>query len=306
MVEPEQIAAVRSFNRFYTREIGVLREGLHNSPFPLPEARVLYELSRNPGITASDLCLLLNMDQGYVSRTISKLVEMNLVDRNRSDVDGRQWSLALAPAGVEAAILLDLGSRAEIGDLLSRLDDAGRRTLIESMTTIRSVLEAPDSESAGVALRNHRIGDMGWIVQRHAEIYASEYEWDESFEALIAEIVAAFIRNSDPIHERCWVAEIDGRRVGSVMCVRVDDQIAKLRLLFVDPAGRGRGIGRTLVEECIAFARSAGYARLVLWTQSNLTAARNTYMKLGFVLESSEANHSFGQNLVSETWCLEL
>ena len=303
--EPNQIAAVRAFNRFYTRQLGVLAQHVFNSPFSLSEARVLYELANHQNRSARDIGAGLDLDPGYLSRIVQKFVEDNLITRKPLPNDKRQYQLGLTAKGRQAFAKLDRNSHDDVARMLGPLSETDRYRLTAAMTTIERLL-GPVSSPAPASLREQRPGDMGWIVQSHGCLYAREYGWDSSFEALVAEIVAKFINSFDPSRERCWVAEIDGAPVGSVMLVRSDDAIAKLRLLLVEPVGRGQGLGRRLVGECISFARACGYRKITLWTQSILTAARKIYQEAGFVLVQSEPHRSFGQNLIGETWELKL
>ena len=298
----ERIAAIRRFNRFYTQRIGVLREGLHESPFSLAEARVLYELAHRPPVTASALANDLALDPGYLSRILRRFAAQGLIERSRSEADGRQSFITLTTSGRDAFAPLDHASRDEIGTLLAPLAEPEQRRLVAATQSIEALLAERAPLPEPYLLRPHRPGDMGWVVHRHGALYAEEYGWDERFEALVAEVVAAFINNFDPKRERCWIAEREGAVVGSVFLVRKSDEIAKLRLLYVEPTARGLGIGRRLVEECIRFARSAGYRRITLWTNSCLLAARGIYERAGFALVASEPHRSFGHDLVGETW----
>jgi DNA-binding MarR family transcriptional regulator/GNAT superfamily N-acetyltransferase len=298
----ERIAAIRRFNRFYTQRIGVLREGLHESPFSLAEARVLYELAHRPPVTASALAKDLALDPGYLSRILRRFAAQGLIERSRSEADGRQSFIALTDSGTAAFAPLDHASREEIGTLLAPLAEPEQRRLVEAARSIEALLGERAPQAEPYLLRPHRPGDMGWVVHRHGVLYAEEYGWDERFEALVAEVAAAFIKNFDARRERCWIAEKDHAVVGSVFLVRKSDEIAKLRLLFVEPDARGLGIGRRLVEECIRFARGAGYRRITLWTNSCLLAARSIYERAGFALVASEPHRSFGHDLVGETW----
>jgi DNA-binding MarR family transcriptional regulator/GNAT superfamily N-acetyltransferase len=305
-IATERVAAVRRFNRFYTRRIGVLQEGLLDSAFSLAEVRVLFELAHRAGPTASDLAAELSLDPGYLSRILQRFIRAGLVARRRAAADARVHELALTARGRAAFGPLDRRSQREVAAMLTPLPDDAQARLVGAMTTIASLLgTAPTTRSACV-LRAHRPGDMGWVVERHGALYAQEYGWDERFEGLVAEIVAQFIRSFEPRYERCWIAERDGQRVGSVFVVRKSATVAKLRLLLVDPAARGTGLGRQLVDECIAFAARAGYRTLTLWTQSNLTAARRIYEMAGFRLLAEDPHTSFGHDLVGETWSLAL
>lgn len=301
-----RVEAVRRFNRFYTRRIGVLQEGLLKSPFSLTESRVLYELAHRGSCTAADLVRDLGLDAGYLSRILRGFDRGGLLDRQPSEADGRQTLLRLTDAGRDAFAPLNSRSREEIGAMLGPLGQAEQQRLIDAMRVIESILGAPPERKAPYLLRPHQPGDMGWIIQRHALLYAREYGWDATFEALVAKIAAGLIERWDPVLERCWIAEKDGEIVGSVALVKKTRRIAKLRLLIVDPGARGLGIGSRLVQECIRFARQAGYRRITLWTNSILVAARHIYETEGFRLVHHEPQRSFGQDLVSETWELTL
>ncbi|MFO7170608.1 MAG: helix-turn-helix domain-containing GNAT family N-acetyltransferase [Chloroflexota bacterium] len=300
-----RIEAVRRFNRFYTRQIGALRAGLLGSPFSLTEARVLYELAHRREPTASELGRDLGLDAGYLSRILRGFAKKGLIERRPSPFDGRQSLLALTEAGREAFAILNARSREEVAAQLAPLSDADQQRLTEAMGTIERLLGGT-AAGAPFILRSHRPGDMGWVVQRHGELYAEEYGWNEQFEALVASVVASFIQNFDPQRERCWIAERDGARVGSVFLVKKTDEVAQLRLLLVEPCARGLGIGRRLVEECERFARQAGYRKIRLWTNSVLEAARHIYQTSGYRLVESEPHHSFGHDLVGEYWELDL
>jgi DNA-binding MarR family transcriptional regulator/N-acetylglutamate synthase-like GNAT family acetyltransferase len=302
----ERTHAVRRFSRFYTRRLGVLGEGLLDSPFSLTEARVLYELAHRERPTATELGRDLGLDPGYLSRILRRFEEAGLLKRARSEADARQSHLVLTQAGRAAFAPLDKASREQVGALLSRLTDTDQRRLTDAMATIEALLGEVEAPKAPYVLRPHRPGDMGWIVHRHGALYAQEYGWDETFEALVAEIAATFIKDFDPKRERCWIAERDGEIMGSVLLVKQSDEVAKLRLLFVEPKARGLGIGRRFVEECIRFARDAGYSRITLWTNDVLHAARKIYADAGFQLVQTEPHRSFGQDLVGENWELEL
>jgi DNA-binding MarR family transcriptional regulator/N-acetylglutamate synthase-like GNAT family acetyltransferase len=305
-VDEQRVEAVRRFNRFYTRRIGVLREGLLQSAFSLTEARVLFELARAEAPTATALAAELGLDPGYLSRILERFRRGGLLSRAPSTTDRRRSLLALTEKGREAFSLLDARSRDEIGAMVGALTVLDQERLVESMRAIESLLGDRRDRPVPYLLRPHRPGDMGWVVHRHGVLYAREYGWDESFEALVAEIVARFIRRFDPKAERCWIAERDGRNVGCVFLVRHSKRVGQLRLLLVEPDARGLGIGRRLVEECTAFARQAGYSRIVLWTQSLLHPARKIYAAAGYRLVREEPHHSFGHDLVGETWELML
>ena len=300
----QQIQAVRRFNRFYTRRIGVLGEGQLGSPFTLAEMRVLYELAQVEHSSAAVLSRELGLDPGYLSRILAGFERAGLLARTAAPYDGRRQLLSLTGAGRSAFAPLDKRSQAEIGALLEPLPPEGRERLVRAMDMIERTLRdpAPEAEAEPFSLRPHRLGDMGWVVHRHGVLYAEEYGWDATFEALVAEVTASFIRSFDPRRERCWIAERDGAVIGSVFLVRQDDAVAKLRLLYVEPCARGLGLGGRLADECIRFAEGAGYRTLTLWTNSVLAAARRLYEARGFRLLRSEPHRSFGRDLVGETW----
>lgn len=306
------IALVRSFNRDYTRRIGALCEGYLDSPFSLTEARLIYEIAQREGITATDLIQQLTLDPGYVSRTLKSLQAKGLLKRQASKADGRRWHLQLTPAGKRAFAKLDSRSQQQVEGMLSELDGAKRVAVLNGMRALQAELsERPSAESAsragsGVSLRPHQPGDMGWVIEQHGALYSKEYGWTIEFEALVADIAAEFIRRFDPARERAWIAERDGQRLGCIFLVAKNRTTAKLRLLLVLPDARGLGLGRKLVAECVQFAREAGYRKVVLWTQQNLTAARHLYSEAGFRKVAEEPNHSFGKDLISETWELDL
>ena len=303
--EDMQITAVRGFNRFYTRIIGVLEQYLLASPFTPTEARVLFELAHRDRVLAKEIGAELGLDPGYLSRIVQAFVEKGLVTRKPIPSDRRQFKLALSTKGKQAFSLLDRASHREVGDMLAKLQRGEGQSLVGAMTTIERLL-GDTKVRLNVALRTHQPGDMGWVVQQHGLFYAREFGWDISFEGLVADIVAQFLKDFDHTRERCWIAEIGGRNVGSVFLVKQSDEIAKLRLLLVDTAGRGLGIGKRLVDECIVFARECGYRKITLWTQSMLLAARIIYEDAGFVLVAREPHRSFGHDLVGETWELVL
>jgi DNA-binding MarR family transcriptional regulator/GNAT superfamily N-acetyltransferase len=304
----DRISAVRRFNRFFTRQIGVLRESLLHSPYSLTEARILFELAHRDDMTASALCRELGLDPGYLSRILARLEQLGVIEKIRSESDGRQRLLRLTQAGQGAFAVLDQRSREEVADLLNDLSAVDQEHLLTAMQTIERVLDTGKSFkfSAPFVLRPHEPGDMGWVTHRHGVLYAQEYGWDERFEALVAQIVAEFINTYNPARERCWIAEMGGEIIGSVFVVQSSATVAKLRLLLVEPKARGLGLGARLVEECIRFARRSGYQKLMLWTNSVLVEARHIYQKTGFVLVAEEAHHSFGHDLVGETWELAL
>lgn len=302
----QRVAEVRRFNRFYTRQIGVLQENLLRSPFSLTEARVIYELAQREKTTATELGHELGLDAGYLSRVLRSFQKGGLIDKQPSETDGRQSLLCLTEAGQAAFATLNARSHNEIEAMLNELSAERQTRLIEAMHTIEGLLGAQPEQKVPYILRPHQPGDMGWVVQRHGLLYAEEYGWDEQFEALVAEIVAKFIQNYDPKRERCWIAEKDGENVGSVFLVKQADTVAKLRLLLVEPKARGLGIGSRLVNECIRFARQTGYSKITLWTNNVLLPARHIYEKAGFQLVHEEPHHSFGHDLIGETWELVL
>ena len=302
----EKIGAVRHFNRFFTRKIGALREGLLHSPYTLTEARILFELGHQNSVTASDLCRELGLDPGYLSRILARLEQQGLLEKVRPENDGRQRLLQLTSDGISAFTFLDQRSRDEVSEMLNDLTDEEQRSLLQAMQTIETLLTHGLKYSESYLLRSHQPGDMGWVVHRHGVLYAQEYGWDEHFEALVAQIVADFIKNYNPEREYCWIAEMNGEIVGSVFLVQASETAAKLRLLLVESKARGLGMGTQLVEECIRFARRCGYKTLVLWTNSVLLEARHIYEKTGFQLVAEEAHHSFGHDLIGETWELIL
>ncbi len=304
----DRVVAVRSFNRFFTRQIGVLREGLLHTAYSLTEARILFEIAHRDTVTASDLCRELGLDAGYLSRTLSGLEQQGLIDKVRSESDGRQRLLCLTSEGQRAFAILDQRSREEVAEVLNDLGEEEQQRLLKAMHRIESILgrDKGFKFAEPFFLRQHEPGDMGWVTHRHGVLYAQEYGWDEHFEALVAQIVADFINNYNPARERCWIAEMSGEIVGSVFVVQANDTTAKLRLLLVEPKARGLGLGTRLVAECIRFARRSGYQKLTLWTQSVLIEARHIYQKSGFTLVAQEPHHSYGHDLVAETWELLL
>lgn len=302
----DRIAVMRDFNRFYTRRIGVLRDGLLHSPYPLTEARLLFELAHHPDLTAARLGRDLGLDAGYLSRMLARLEQQGLVEKISAEHDGRQRLLRLTADGRSAYSLLDRRSRDEVGEMLEDLGEDEQERLLKAMRDIERILDRSLKFSEPFLFRAHEPGDMGWVVHRHGVLYAQEYGWDERFEALVAQVVADFINSYKPARERCWIAEMDGEIVGSVFVVEASESVAKLRLLLVEPRARGLGLGSRLVEESIRFARRKGYQKLVLWTNSVLEDARRIYQRSGFVLVSQEAHNSFGKDLVGETWELIL
>ena len=301
-----RIAAVRRFNRFYTQKIGVLQEGLLESPFSLAEARVLYELALREQTTATELRRELGLDPGYLSRILAGFGQRGLVSRASSATDRRQSHLSLTQTGRAAFAPLDARSRDEIGGLLAGLPEPDQGRLVAAMEQVERLLGASPAPKVPYLLRPPAPGDIGWVISRHGALYAEEYGFDQTFEALVGEIAAKFITEFDAKRERCWIAERDGEPVGSVFLVKGSDRTAKLRLLLVEPSARGLGIGARLVAECIRFARQSGYQEITLWTQSILVAARHIYQAAAFRLTRSEPHHSFGQDLTGETWDLAL
>ncbi|QGZ65052.1 bifunctional helix-turn-helix transcriptional regulator/GNAT family N-acetyltransferase [Paraburkholderia acidisoli] len=299
----QRALAVRDFNRYYTRQIGVLHEHLLESDYSLTEVRILWELAHRDDLTMTDLCRELGLNAGYVSRVISGFEKKGLVAKTRAADDARVSRLELTALGRATFAPLSDASQREVVAMLERLPESAQQHLVEAMTQIRSMLDKPQP---GYLLRDPQPGDMGWVVQRQAVLYAQEYGWNAEYEALVAEIVAKFIREFDPRAERCWIAEKDGRPVGSVFVVREDETTAKLRLLAVESSARGLGIGHRLVDECLRFARLAGYTRMVLWTNSVLTGARKIYEQAGFRLVEEAPHHSFGKDLVGQVWARDL
>ena len=306
MSDAATVDAVRRFNRFYTRQIGLLREGLSGSPFPLTEARVLYELAHRDRPTAVELARELGLDAGYLSRILRGFQRRGLLRRSRSTEDGRRSHLVLTPRGRRAFAPLNRGSRQEMGAILDRLSPPDQARVEEAMQTVQRLHEGRPPAKAPYLIRPHQPGDMGDVIRLHGEVYAKEFGWDETFEALVARIAARFLERHDPKRERCWIAEIDGTVVGSVLLVTHSATVGQLRLMIVDPKARGLGIGERLVRECVRFARHAGYRKVRLWTNSVLRAARHIYAKAGFRLVHKERHRSFGQRLIGETWELPL
>lgn len=300
-----QVLAMRRFNRFYTQKIGVLEDGRLYAPFSLAETRVLYELAYRDRVTASDLVRDLGLDAGYLSRMLRSFARQGFVARKPAPEDARQSLLTLTPAGRKAFAPTEKASQRVLAPLLEKLGAAERAQLSGAMATIERLLGGT-GEKPAIRLRTHRPGDIGWMVEAHGRLYAQDYGWDSSFEALAAEVGAQFIRDYDPQWERAWIAEVDGERMGCVFLIRKSAKVAKLRVLIVDPRARGLGIGAALVNECIRFARQKGYAKVTLWTNSVLTAARAIYVKAGFKLVASEKHKSFGKSLTGETWDLNL
>ena len=302
----ERIEAVRRFNRFYTKRIGVLRERLLDSGHTLTEARVLFELAHRAQTTPTELATELDLDPGYLSRILRAFQKRGWVESARSADDGRKRILCRTRRGKQAVVPLEAGSRKHVTEMLAGRTDAEQRRLNGAMQTIVSLLGGDAEKQAPINLRSHRPGDIGWVIHRHGALYAREYGWDERFEALVAGIAANFIERFDAKRERCWIAERDGAIVGCVFLVRKSASVAQLRLLLVEPEARGVGLGARLVDACARFARPAGYRKIMLWTNDNLTAARNIYQKAGYRLVGKEKHRSFGHALVGETWELKL
>ena len=307
---PEQsssshVATVREFSRFYTRRLGTLDEGLLETPWSLTEARVVFELAQAPSIDMAALRATLALDSGYLSRLLAKFDAAGLIARTASATDGRRQALALTAAGKRLYRTLNERSNRQVGELLAPLPEPVRESLVGAMRTVMRALDERAAPPA-VVLRGLRPGDLGWVVQRHGEVYAREYGWAQSFEALVARIVADYLDQHRPGRESAWIAEVDGQRAGCIFCVRKDDETAQLRILLVEAWARGHGLGARLVDECIRFARDSGYRKLVLWTNDILVAARRLYAAAGFELVGEERHHSFGKDLVGQFWELRL
>lgn len=304
----ERIDRVRRFNRFYTRQIGVIDGHYLETTFSLTEARVIYEIACNTDPTASLICDLLGLDAGYLSRIIQRLQRDGLVDRHVSPRDNRQSILSLTDKGKTAFETLNARSHDGIQELLKPLTDTQQARLVNAMRTVEELLAPPGTgaDRSPIIIRPPHSGDMGWVVKRHGELYTQEYGWNEEFEGLVAEIVANFVKNFDEKCERCWIAEQDGENVGCIFLVKLDEETAKLRMLLVDPKARGMGLGGKLVDECIRFARQCGYRRMVLWTNSILYSAIHLYEKAGFHKVNEEPQHSYGKDLVFENWEMDL
>jgi len=304
-----RVALVRRFNRFYTRQLGVLRKTYLDSPYSLGEARLLYEIASGASPTASDIARTLDLDAGYLSRTLRNFEKRGLIERKAAANDARQSLVMLSPRGRKAFAPLERRSQRDVAALLDRLAPAEQDRLVAAMSTIEALLGgAPENRPANrrFTLRAPRPGDFGWIVKRHAELYAQEYGWIAPFEGVCAQIVADFVNKFDRASERCWIAEMDSDNVGSIMLAKETDSVARIRLLLVDPKARGLGLGAQLTDECIGFARRAGYRKITLWTHSVLTAARHIYQKAGFKLSRTEEHESWGKPVVSEHWDLVL
>jgi DNA-binding MarR family transcriptional regulator/N-acetylglutamate synthase-like GNAT family acetyltransferase len=292
---------LRRFNRFYTGKIGVLQEGLLNSPFSLAEARVIYEIANGQDIAAAEVGKRLNLDAGYLSRIVQRLMKAGIVSRVASKEDGRARLLSLTRKGRAQFAILNQRSHDEAAGLLRPLSAARQRDLMAAFDAAETILGAPPSD-APLVLRPHRLGDMGWVLEQHGAVYGSEYGWNERFEALVAEVIAEFLAKYDPQRERCWIAERAGERIGSIFLVRKSERVAKLRLLLVTAQTRGLGAGRRLVDECLAFARQVGYREVVLWTNTVLVSARRIYEAAGFELVEETPNNDFGPKLTAQVW----
>jgi len=300
------IAAVRRFNRFYTQKIGVLGEGWLHSPFTLTEARVLYELAHRVDATATELARDLGLDAGYLSRILANFEKKKLLKRTPSPTDGRRYHLSLTDKGRKTFAPLDEATRADVATMLERLGSGERQRMVQAMGAIETAMGGEAAEPGGYILRAPKPGDITLVIARQAQLYTAEYGWNGEFETMAGEIAIAFAKNFDPKWERCWIAERGGEVVGSIFLVKESDTVAKLRLLYVDAAARGLGLGRRLVEECVAQARAFGYKKLILWTNDILTAARQIYIAEGFRLVKEERHHSFGKDLVGQYWELDL
>ena len=304
-VSAHQISLVRAFNRDYTRRIGVVRDGLLDSAYSLTEVRVMYELAHRRGVGAAQLAADLELDRGYLSRLLKRFERAGLLRRQASSKDARRQHLALTAAGRKAFAPLERRSQQQVRRMLSGLDAVRRHVVLEAMQAIQMNFAAPQPPSR-IGFRSQRTGDMGWVIARHGELYASEFGWNEEFEALVAKIAAEYVQKFDAARERCWIAERGGRRLGCIFLVAAGRRTAKLRLLLVEPEARGAGLGRELIARCVQFARAAGYRRIVLWTQQSLSAARRLYIQAGFAKTAERPHHSFGHDLVGETWELAL
>lgn len=302
----EHVQSVRGFNRFYTQRIGVLGHGHLDSSYSLTEVRVLYELAHRERPVAVDLAKDLGLDAGYLSRILLRFQKLGLVKRTRSEHDGRQSHLALTAKGKATFDPLDSAASEEVGKMLKQLAPAERERVVSAMGTIANRLDGWAEPNPPFVLRPHRAGDIGWVIHRQGVLYAQEYGWGARLEAVIAEIGAHFLENFDPKREHCWIAERRDEIVGSVFLVRETNEVARLRLLLVEPSARGLGIGKRLVDECIRFARRSGYRKITLWTQSILRAAHRIYERAGFQLVQEEQHAEFGVELTGQTWDLDL
>jgi DNA-binding MarR family transcriptional regulator/N-acetylglutamate synthase-like GNAT family acetyltransferase len=302
----EHVETIRAFNRFYTRQLGLLEEGLLNSPFTLTECRVLYELAHRDKPTAAQIRASLGLDAGYLSRILAKFERRKLVRRTDSKQDERAAHLSLTAPGRKAFLPIEAAAREHIDGLLKPLDPREVGAVTAAMGVVQRVLGGSGSAGEAYQLRDLVPGDIGWVVHRQAVLYTREYGWDQTYEALVAEILSGFVKTFDKSRERSWIAERDGQIIGSVFLMRASDDVAKLRLLYVEPSARGLGLGRRLVDECIRFSRAKGYRKLTLWTNDCLVSARKIYQAAGFQLVREEAHHSFGKDLMGQTWDLAL
>lgn len=301
----DAVKQVRRFNRFYTDVIGVLNEGIGDTKYSLTDARILFELSERERTESSELRRSLNIDPGYLSRTLTRLEGEGLIERSRSPDDARRQVLALTEAGKEVYAMLDARSSDQVRGMLGRLAEEDRRRLLGAMGAITDTL-SPGPEGRSVVLRPLRPGDIGWVVHRHGVVYNAEYRFDSRFESLVARIVADYVDNHDPSREHAWIAEVDGQNAGSIFCCKKTDEVAQLRLLLVEPSARGLGVGQRLVDECVRFAAAAGYESMMLWTNDILHAARKIYERAGFMLEREEPHHSYGVQLNGQYWTRSL
>lgn len=305
-VAQDRISAVRAFTRCYTTQLGVLDEGLLQTPYTLTEARVLFELGQQEATDAADLRRDLGLDPGYFSRILRRFAADGLLVKEKSTVDARRQVLRLTPHGRAIFADLDTRSATQVLGLLGELSEPDQRRLVESMNTIRELLAPAPAKPRAVILRALRPGDYGWVIARNAVLYAEQYGWDQTYEALVARIVADYANEHDPAAESAWIAELDGEPVGCVFCVRENEHTARLRLLLVEPTARGLGIGARLVEECLRFAERSGYTSITLWTNDVLSSARKIYQAAGFELTSEDPHHSFGKDLIGQTWTRSL
>jgi len=300
------VADIRSFNRFYTQKIGVMHENVYGRPMSLTEARVLYEVAHGERMTGSQIAAALALDPGYISRILKHFEKQKFVRRTTGADDRRKSVLTLTAKGAHEFARISRRSDDQVAKMIASLTAADRHRLVSSMHAIQTLLGAPPDGHAPFLLRPPAAGDLGWVVQRNGAPYAQEYGWNEEFEALVADIVARFVRHFDPKRERCWIAEADGQNAGCVFVVKKSERVAQLRMLLVEPAARGRGIGLRLVQECIRFARQQGYQKMILWTNDVLHAARRIYEQCGFELVKEDTHQSFGHDLVGQTWELKL
>ena len=302
----QKVEAVRNFNRFYTKRIGLLNKGLLKTPFSLTQARILFELAQHEDSTASDLINELDIDRGYLSRLLTTFEKNGLILKTPSKSDNRYRLLKLTAKGRKTFSVLNDRSSRETESVLQNLSQEDQHRLLHAMQTIGNILQPESRSLVAFVLRSHQPGDIGWIIHRHGVLYSEEYGFDESFEALVADILARFIQQHDPKRERLWIAEQEGEGVGSIMIVDAGEEVAQLRILLVEPKSRGRGLGKRLIDECIDFSKRAGYKKIKLWTQSVLVEARHLYEQAGFELVEEKAHHSFGHDLVAQIWELPL